>query len=174
MLGGRCVSILLPCTASLSTADDGSRCWPSHIAGVRHYHRCSGTVPELESGGGHAWIDPSAPSIRRKQACRPDLAMWGRHDANAPLRSCSDDADPNDPVVVAESMGYESCVTPWNAKGHRRPGATTLSHHASHVDRRYGVPLGEARDSSLRRNRSAHQFSSHQENSRFRAEAEGL
>lgn len=80
-------------------------------------------------------------SIRREQPDRPDLPMRRRHDAVAALRSGASHADPHDQMVVAESLGDERRQPARQAKSHCRAGAPAGGGHASHVERRNGVPL---------------------------------
>ena len=77
------------------------------------------------------------------------ISLWGWDDADAAVRSRSNDVATDHPVVVAESLGHEGGPAAWGPKGRDRAGPATGGDHASYVVRWHGVPVDEGRSSGL-------------------------
>lgn len=78
------------------------------------------------------------------------IAVWRRHDASPALRGRAGHADARAEMVLAEGLGGEHRKAARSAKGHCRARPPAGGDHASHVDRRHGIPLDE-RDHFIRR-----------------------
>lgn len=56
-------------------------------------------------------------------------------------------------MVLAESLGNERRKATLTTKGHRRARTSTGGDHASHVERRHGIPLDKGKYTRSRLNR---------------------
>ena len=129
--------------------DDHSWSGSGCVAGLCGDHRHPGSVPEVQSGRTRPGADAGPKPIGEHRSGRPDLALRGWDDANAAVRSRSNDVAADHPVVVAESLGPAGGPAAWEPKGRCRAGPALGRDHASDVVRWHGVPVDEGGSSGL-------------------------